>query len=109
MTNPQIDPRHRPLRGVRAIAQYLGGQDEQIALRQIRRGLIDATPRRQGLRDCASPNRPVAADRRPLPICGDLAGENAPWHQQKPRRNADSHVAQRLLAAAMPRQAAGDG
>jgi hypothetical protein len=42
MTNPQIGPRHRPLRGVRAIAQYLGGQDDQIALRQIRRGMIDA-------------------------------------------------------------------
>jgi hypothetical protein len=42
MTILQIDPRHRPLRGVRAIAQYLGGQDEQLTLRQIQRGLIDA-------------------------------------------------------------------
>jgi hypothetical protein len=43
MTNLRIDPRHRPLRGVRAIAQYLDGQDEQITLRQIRRGMIDAS------------------------------------------------------------------
>ena len=34
---------YRPLRGVRAIARYLNDQDEQITLRQIRRGMIDAT------------------------------------------------------------------
>jgi hypothetical protein len=61
MTNPQIDPRHRPLRGVRAIAQYLGGQDEQITLRQIRRGMIDAT--RDGRVFVTTPAR---IDRSPL-------------------------------------------
>ena len=42
MTDPKIDPRHRPLRGLRAISQYLG-QDEQLTRRQFHRGLIDAT------------------------------------------------------------------
>jgi hypothetical protein len=42
MTTLEIDPRHRPLRGIRAIAQYLGGQDPQLTRRQICRGLIDA-------------------------------------------------------------------
>jgi hypothetical protein len=36
-----IDPRHRPLRGAQAIADYLG-QDRQITLRMLKRGTIDA-------------------------------------------------------------------
>jgi hypothetical protein len=41
MTSLTIDPRNRPLRGVRAIAEYLG-QDRQLTLRQLHRGSIDA-------------------------------------------------------------------
>lgn len=41
MTAPQIDPRHRPLRGVDPIAHYVG-LPYQITLRAIQRGLIDA-------------------------------------------------------------------
>jgi len=41
MTTPQIDPRHRPLRGIGPIADYIG-LPYQITLRAIHRGLIDA-------------------------------------------------------------------
>jgi hypothetical protein len=43
MSALEIDPRHRPLRGVLAIAAYLGGQNERLTQRQIHAGLIDAT------------------------------------------------------------------
>jgi hypothetical protein len=36
-----IDPRHRPLRGARAISEYLQ-QDYQLTQRQLQRGSIDA-------------------------------------------------------------------
>jgi hypothetical protein len=41
MTSLTIDPRNRPLRGIRAIAEYLG-QDPQLTRRQLLRGSIDA-------------------------------------------------------------------
>jgi hypothetical protein len=41
MTMLKIDPRNRPLRGIRAIAEYLG-QDHQLTRRQLVRGMIDA-------------------------------------------------------------------
>jgi hypothetical protein len=61
MTILQIDPRHRPLRGARAIARYLGGQDEQLTLRQLQRGLIDA--HKDGRLYVSTPAR---VDRSPL-------------------------------------------
>jgi hypothetical protein len=67
MTSLQIDPRHRPLRGVRAISRYLDNQDEQITLRQIHRGMIDATL--DGRMYVSTParidNSPVIVGRRP--------------------------------------------
>jgi hypothetical protein len=61
MTALQIDPRYRPLLGARAIAQYLGGQDEQLTLRQLQRGLIDA--HKDGRLYVSTPAR---VDRSPL-------------------------------------------
>jgi hypothetical protein len=43
MTTPQIDLRHRPLRGLDAIAAYLGGQHREMTRRQIRRGMLDVS------------------------------------------------------------------
>jgi hypothetical protein len=39
----QIDPRHRPLRGVVAISEYLGSQQNELTRRQIRRGMLDVS------------------------------------------------------------------
>jgi hypothetical protein len=41
MTTLTIDQRYRPLRGIKAIAEYLG-QDTQVTRRQLLRGTIDA-------------------------------------------------------------------
>jgi hypothetical protein len=40
-TVPKIDPRNKPLRGVAAIANYIG-EGEQITRRMLVKGLIDA-------------------------------------------------------------------
>jgi hypothetical protein len=39
----QIDPRHRPLRGLDLISAYLGGQHPELTRRQIARGMLDVT------------------------------------------------------------------
>jgi hypothetical protein len=70
MTAPKIDPRHRPLRGLRAISQYLD-QDEQLTRRQVHRGLIDAD-----LDGKVYVTTPVRVDRSPL-IAGRKPAEAA--------------------------------
>jgi hypothetical protein len=39
----QIDPRHRPLRGLSAISKYLNDQHPELTRRQIARGMVDAS------------------------------------------------------------------
>jgi hypothetical protein len=39
----QIDPRHRPLRGLDLISAYLGGQHPELTRRQIARGMLDVS------------------------------------------------------------------
>jgi hypothetical protein len=43
MTTLQLDLRHRPLRGIDAVSQYLGGQHYEMTRRQIRRGMLDVS------------------------------------------------------------------
>ena len=76
MTTLEIDPRHRPLRGIGAIAQYLGGQDPElpgaksIAASSMRTATESRSCRRPGgsmrpLRLSAARRRGQRDDRKP--------------------------------------------
>jgi hypothetical protein len=93
MMTDRIDPRYRPLRGLDAIAAYLGGQHRELTRRQIRRGMLDVS-----FDGKVATSTPERLDRSPL-ITGAPPIENP---ARPPRRVLDPFHRRRSAALLEP-------